>query len=112
MLKAADLVTQLRQRLIIGQSARLLLVAQSISYHDYYTIYRTTTCMYWKKMPVDHRQPALRCIPARPAERLAAADVSREGNEEVVGPLPSYRDTIHGIAASTRLSSRKMLHDD
>ena len=54
-------------------------------------------------MPAEYQQPALGCIPAKQAERLAAADVSRQGNEEVVCPLPSYRDTMHGINAWTLL---------
>src|SRR5437016_6067133 len=51
MLKAADLVTQLRQRLIVGQSTRLLPVAQSISYQDKSKLYRNTTCISWKRCP-------------------------------------------------------------
>jgi len=39
-----------------------------------------------EKMPAEYQQPALGCIPAKQAERLAAADVSRQGNEEWSAP--------------------------
>src|SRR5579864_361137 len=86
MLKAADLVTQLRQRLIIGQSARLLPVAQSISYQDNSTMYRNTTCICWKRCQRTIQQPSPGWIPAKQAERLAAADVSRPGTKRWSAP--------------------------
>ena len=60
-----------------------------------------------EKMPAGYQQPAPGCIPGKQAERLAAADVSRPGNEEGVGPLPPYRDTIHGITAQAGSSQEK-----
>src|SRR5215469_13590377 len=72
MLKAADLVTQLRQRLIVGQSARLLPVKQSISYQDYSTVYRNTTCICSKRCP---RLP-----------RTSAHPVCRSGRLLIYGP--------------------------